>query len=301
VTARLFEDPGELRPVERLATAAGVGLGIAAVAGIDYVTGIELRVHPMYFLPLSVAAWRLGRTAALVTALVCTLSWAFVNYAAGLRYSNTEVWIFNLATQGLSFLTVALLIASLRVAVRHERALSRTDPVTSLPNSRAFHEDAARMLAWCARKRHPVVLGYIDLDDFKAVNDSLGHAAGDRMLRDVGVVLRTSLRGSDLSARLGGDEFAVLLPETTAEEARVLFARLSAALKGVLSTPGLRVTGTIGGVVFPTASDSVEAMLHRADMRMYAAKVAGKDRVEIEVVGDEGPGPPPPPPVPPPQ
>ena len=261
-------------------------IGILVVAAIDFVSGVELRVYPLYYLPLSFAAWYVGRAWTIAAAVLCTLVWAGSNYLAGLRYSTPGIWTFNAAMHGVSFVAVGLLLAQLKLALAHEKELSRLDPLTSLMNGRAFQEEAARMLSVARRRKRPITVAYIDLDGFKAVNDTQGHHAGDELLRTVAAAIRGCIRSSDLGARVGGDEFVLLLPETGPDEARVALDRLRGRLSQALAGAPQPVTTTIGAVVFTTAPGSVEAMVRGADERMYAAKAAGKNRIVLEVVDD---------------
>jgi diguanylate cyclase (GGDEF)-like protein len=128
-------------------------------------------------------------------------------------------------------------------------------------------------------------MAFIDLDDFKAVNDRLGHHGGDEMLRSVAGAVRACTRISDLSARIGGDEFVILLPETGPDQARVALDRLRHVLAQALATTDQAVTASIGAVAFESPPESVEEMVRVADERMYAAKAAGKDRIQLDVVG----------------
>ena len=169
-----------------------------------------------------------------------------------------------------------------------EQGLSRTDPLTSLLNSRAFYEEGDRLLALCRRKGRPITMAYLDLDNFKAVNDERGHQAGDDLLRRVAALLQASIRPSDLAARLGGDEFAVLLPEVGAPDAAVMLERLRSLLADTLGANQPSVSSSIGGVTFVTAPGSVEEMVHQADSRMYLAKTTGKNRVQLEIAGHRG-------------
>ena len=261
-------------------------LGIAVIGGVDFYSGTELRVFPLYYAPISFIAWYRGGREAFIAAVLCSLSWFGSNLLAGLTFSSDSMWIANTLMQGTSFATVGILIASLRAALIRERGLSRTDPLTSLLNSRAFYEEAARLLALCQRKGRPVTVAYLDLDGFKEINDQLGHQAGDGLLKSLAHVLRASSRPSDLVARLGGDEFVFLFPEVGPQDAAVALERLRAALADTLGFRPGHVTGSIGGVTFLSICEDVEAMVRRADARMYAAKEAGKNRVLLEVVGE---------------
>jgi diguanylate cyclase (GGDEF)-like protein len=260
-------------------------LGILAVGVIDYETGVELRVGPLYYVPLSLVAWELERRSVVAAAILCAICLTGSNYLAGQSFSSPGVGWFNFTMQCLSFMVIGLLIAALRGALAHERALSRTDTLTSMLNARTFYEEAARVLALSRRTRHPVALAYLDLDNFKNVNDTLGHRAGDDVLRTVGSIILGCTRKSDVTARVGGDEFAVLMPETDPEHARLACERLRALVAERFARDPCPVTASVGGVAFLTVPDSVDTMVHVADARMYAAKSAGRNRVDLEMVG----------------
>lgn len=258
--------------------------GIAIIGVVDWASGVELRVFPLYFAPISFAAWHRGWSGAVVVAALATASWFASNFLAGRTFSTMSVWMMNTLVQGVSFAFVGLLIATLRTALIRERDIGRIDPVTAVANSRAFYEQGATLLALCRRKRHPVTVAYVDLDHFKAVNDRLGHAAGDELLRRVATLLQRSVRPSDLFARLGGDEFALLLPESNPEEAAAVLERLRRIVTEALASGEPPVTASVGAVTFTTAPETVEEMVREADSRMYAAKRRGRNRVQLEVV-----------------
>lgn len=150
----------------------------------------------------------------MAAASLCALAWLESNYLAGMQFSHPAIWVANMLVHGASFTIVGLLVASLKLALSRERAMGRSDPLCGLLNSRAFYEDSDRLLALCRRGGRPVTLAYLDIDNFKAVNDARGHKAGDNLLCAVAHVLQSSIRSSDLVARLGGDEFAMLLPDS---------------------------------------------------------------------------------------
>jgi predicted signal transduction protein with EAL and GGDEF domain len=180
---------------------------------LDYITGNEIRIFPLYFLPLAWTAKVFGRTGAIFASLLATIIWFIAQFLSGREYSHEYIWLINFITQGTAFLMVTLLMSSLRTALGRERELSRTDALTGLLNSRALHEIAGAELALCHRHKRPAVMAFIDLDNFKSVNDTFGHSRGDKLLCQVATVLVSSVRSADVVARIGGDEFAVFLPE----------------------------------------------------------------------------------------
>lgn len=160
--------------------------------------------------------------------------------------------------------------------------MATTDDLTGLCNRRYFMELAERETARVLRYATPLSLLVIDLDHFKTVNDTFGHAAGDMVLRELAHVLRRELREVDIVGRLGGEEFAVLLPETELEEARRVAERLLSAIRaGRVPVKGgeARFTASIGVTAMSGREGSVGSLLKSADKAMYAAKAEGRDRV----------------------
>jgi diguanylate cyclase (GGDEF)-like protein len=161
--------------------------------------------------------------------------------------------------------------------IRAQETLASTDPLTGIPNRRAFLErvtGAVSDAAW----GHQTVVCLVDLDGFKAVNDAGGHAAGDAMLKAVGIALGGAVRETDTVARLGGDEFAVLADVSVGFSGEVLAERLRAAVAEVGGSSG--VTASVG-VADVEPGDDVGDLMHRADAAMYRSKTAGGDRVSL--------------------
>ncbi|MFN8217277.1 MAG: EAL domain-containing protein [Solirubrobacterales bacterium] len=156
---------------------------------------------------------------------------------------------------------------------RRLRQLANDDPLTGLSNRRRFAERVDEQLRYSMRYGHGGALLFMDLDSFKFINDSFGHATGDRVLRRVGAAIATSIRSTDTAARLGGDEFAVLLPETTEEDAMRVGDKILAAIKRGRDP----IVGASAGIVFYGAerAHSADDLLIAADIALYEAKAAG--------------------------
>src|SRR6185369_11943317 len=157
------------------------------------------------------------------------------------------------------------------------------DSLTGLPNRALFLDRLSHGLSRRRRFRGPLAVLFVDLDDFKTVNDSLGHAAGDDLLKSVAERLARSLRSGDTIARMGGDEFAVLVEEANGRDAPDKVAqRLLAALQPPFSINGseLFVRASVGLTVSTTRNDSAEDLLRNADTAMYTAKANGKNRID---------------------
>ena len=155
------------------------------------------------------------------------------------------------------------------------------DPLTGLFNRRRFDEEVERHLSEAQRYDLHGVLLFMDLDQFKDVNDSRGHRAGDELLSGLARLLQERLRATDVVARLGGDEFAVLLPHTDAEQAQDVAADLLDAIRSqtfVVGGSPLRITASVGMALFPDHAVVAGELLSRADLAMYRAKDEGRDR-----------------------
>lgn len=259
-------------------------VGILAVGYLDYLTGGELRIFPLYFLPLMIAAWYLPKRQAFLFALFAAPIWTIALYFTGYQYSYFFVWGFNCITQSTTFIVVTLLVAHLKESLEREHRLSRMDPLTNLPNSRLFYEEALMLLNLCHRNGRPVTLAYVDLDNFKTVNDTFGHLQGDDLLRQVADAFRDNFRASDLIARMGGDEFIILLPETAATDAEVLLEYFLDCIVALPQFQASAVTASIGAVSCGVAPTEIEQILGAADQLMYSVKRTGKNRVVVEMM-----------------
>jgi diguanylate cyclase (GGDEF)-like protein/PAS domain S-box-containing protein len=173
----------------------------------------------------------------------------------------------------------------LRCALQREQELSRTDTLTKVPNRRAFYETLEAERLRSLRYRHCLTVAYIDLDNFKEVNDSQGHAEGDEVLISVAATLRANLRTSDFVARIGGDEFAVMLPETNPQVSEAVLKKLRLCLLEAMASRNSEVTFSIGAVNFMNPRDPLDTLLQIADGVMYIVKTRGKDGVSVAVVG----------------
>lgn len=162
---------------------------------------------------------------------------------------------------------------------------ARTDPLTGLLNRRAFVEEIRVRLSVARRTVRPSALVYVDVDNFKPVNDTHGHAMGDAVLRRIADRIRRSIRAGDLVARLGGDEFAVWLDEADADGVRkkgLELLKMKADLAEFSGTPDRPLGFSIGAaIVDPVSVETVDELIERADSAMYAAKHGGKGRLFV--------------------
>ena len=156
---------------------------------------------------------------------------------------------------------------------------TRTDPLTGLPNRRAFTVAVAAAIERAAREGSPLSLALLDLDHFKTINDVNGHAEGDRVLAEVGTLLKAHFAGAGMAARYGGEEFAVLVPDAALEQARLQCEFLR---QGIAVLPvGIVVSGSIGVAQWRPGEEPAQTIA-RADEALDRAKRGGRDRVEVD-------------------
>ena len=163
---------------------------------------------------------------------------------------------------------------------REARQLAETDALTGFFNQRYFHETLRREALRAQRYDRQLALLIIDLDDFKAVNDRIGHLAGDAVLAQVAEQLRNEIRSVDIGCRVGGDEFGVIMPESTSEDASQLFQRMHDAVS-TMSVPGGSRVRISAGIAELRHGETAAGLFERADSALYRAKDLGKDRATI--------------------
>ncbi len=258
---------------------------IAAVGAIDFLTGARISFSVFYLIPVAIAAWSGGVKFALGASAFAAFVWFGAELASSRLDSNIFVYVWNFCARLLFLLLVAVLLARLRLMLQRERSLSRTDPLTGLLNIRAFRELAEAEVGRRNRYPQPLSLAFIDVDDFKRVNDAAGHRAGDRLLARIAEVIRSNLRVTDAVARYGGDEFVVLLPSADQLSARATVDKLSGKLREAMSGERWPVTLSIGVITCePGTPIAVDAMLERADRLMYEVKTATKGNTAFATV-----------------
>jgi diguanylate cyclase (GGDEF)-like protein len=175
----------------------------------------------------------------------------------------------------------APVLANLRnLAIAELRAA--TDSLTGLPNARAVQDTLKRVVAQASRMVWPLGAVLLDLDHFKEVNDTFGHARGDEVLAAVGVALGSVVRESDFVGRYGGEEFIILLPDTGRDGAVGVCERLRTAFAEIRVLEGDRsVTASFGVAAFPEDAPDATRLVRNADRALYRAKANGRDRVEV--------------------
>ena len=272
-----------------LAQAAAVPLAVAIALAAPLV-GPDVGFDFLCLWPLGLLTWGAGPAAGFALAIVCAVAslgaGLTVHVARGDVAANLALHLWNFAVELGVFGSQTAVLAVLRGRMRQEHGLALTDEVTGIANRRGFEEALDREIERARRQGRPVTLVYLDVDDFKQLNDRFGHAAGDDVLRTVGATLKAGTRRLDTPARLGGDEFALLLPDTSPQAAAALVERLRRWLGSALAGRGHSTSLSMGAVTFEVAPSSGPEMVALADGAMYRAKRAGKGSIQLEVAGD---------------
>jgi diguanylate cyclase (GGDEF)-like protein len=158
---------------------------------------------------------------------------------------------------------------------------AQTDELTGLKNRRAFFERAQLLLNDCQKKRLPLCAVMLDMDHFKHINDTYGHQVGDQVLRQMGVVISTCFRDTDVCGRMGGEEFAILLPDTSIEVALEIAEQLIRSISGVMSGPVHRISASVGVAAMEMHDNDLQSLMNNADKALYRAKARGRNQVVV--------------------
>ena len=258
-------------------------LGVGVIAALDYAVGNEISLSVFYLCPVGIACWYAGRRSGALMAVISTFSALAGEFSEGHLFARPGIMLWNGFLHLGFMLVVVYLLGRLHVNIENERELARSDPVTGLSNARAFLEQLTHHLTLAAREGQPISLAYLDLDDFKRINDENGHTEGDRVLRLVAHTLITSVRRTDLVARLGGDEFALLITGADQNAAEKIIAKVRLLLQKAFNSEQASITCSIGCITFKEQLPSADDALKSADLLMYSVKNQGKNAVAFKV------------------
>lgn len=260
----------------------GITLALVGIIGYaDYVTGNEISFSVFFLVPISLITLQ-DRGSGYVIALLSAAVWLVNDLISGTVYTHPLIPYWNATVRLIYFLLHATLLSTLVSMLRHEHSLARQDSLTTAANWRHFEETAELELQRARQSGLPITLAYLDLDNFKQVNDTLGHAVGDELLQNVVHTLQRTTRHQDVVARLGGDEFALLLPGIGRHEVQPVLQRICRSLQELFADlKTVAVTASIGAITFTRIPPTLEEMIQKADHLMYEVKSSGKNQCRL--------------------
>ncbi len=250
---------------------------IGIIGLIDYYIPAEIDISIFYLIPIGIVTWMIGKNSGFLASFISSCTCFIVNQEPGRNFLHPLVPYWNTLVNFCFFLLFVYLLSQIKVQLITLKKLTQTDALTGLKNRIFFQNIANNEINRARRFQEPLTLAYLDIDDFKTVNDQFGHIVGDNLLCIVGNTAINNLRKFDVFARLGGDEFAILLPKTGYEAAQAVLQRLQTMLLASMRTEGWSVTFSIGAITFINPPNSVNEMLDKVDNVMYGAKRNGKN------------------------
>lgn len=261
----------------------GVSLLLVAIAAVfDLLTGTDINLWLLYLAPVALCAWFARPWLGFAIASVSAITTLLVDLLSGTHYLHRMSAYWNAAVELLMFLAVWRTLVLLKQAYRQARDLARTDHLTGVANSRYFTEILSLELEYAHRHNRSLSLAYLDIDNFKQVNDRNGHAVGDALLRLVAQTMKQAVRANDLVARVGGDEFAILFREAGHEQVRAVMDRIKYQLSRLAVQNDWPVSFSAGVVSCTGSPCLADELIKRADRLMYAVKASGKNMVKYD-------------------
>jgi diguanylate cyclase (GGDEF)-like protein len=251
---------------------------------LDFITG-PYTFLIFYVIPVFLSAWFVDKSFGIAAALACVSASIIANITAR-EPVHLNVWYFFWDTiAGSSYLVLlSLMFSTLKEKLDREKLLAHLDPLTGALNRARFYELAAYEIEKSRRYGRPFTIAYLDIDNFKLVNDRFGHPVGDEVLRAFAGSVRENARTTDLLTRMGGDEFVILFPETGAEGAGIALRNIHRKFLTRMENKNWDVTFSVGSITYNTPPGSVEEMIKKADDLMYAAKKSGRNATRHQVV-----------------
>jgi len=251
---------------------------------LDHLTGPDFSFSIFYLIPIFLAAWAMGKRAGMIIAAANGLIFFLLNAISKPGHLTVFIGYWDSAVIFGFYLIFAYMLWTVKNGFDHEKELARTDSLTGVANGRAFMEIASLELERAQRYKHPLAMAYLDLDNFKTINDQFGHKTGDLLLYKVAQTIQSAIRKTDVVARLGGDEFAILMPETESEPAPAVVDRIQKKLIEEMKINGWNVTFSIGAALFLNPPASVDELIKITDDAMYSIKNNGKNLVKHVII-----------------
>jgi diguanylate cyclase (GGDEF)-like protein len=260
----------------------GVCIFIIILTLLNFYTRSEVALSILLIVPIYIVAWYVGPFSSIIISFVSAISWDLNDIYSGIAFSHYVVPYLNTLIRFNVFTIICLFLMEIKEQLNQIGYLADTDGLTGLANNRFFHENIKIEAMRNKRYKRPFTIAYMDVDNFKTVNDTNGHDTGDRLLRDIANTLRTNVRNTDIIARIGGDEFAVLLPETDYSGSEKALNKISNSLQMTMNLNRWPVTFSFGAITFNEALIDSKHMAKAVDNVLYKVKNSGKNNISHE-------------------
>ena len=248
------------------------------VGFFDHMTGTEINFFIFYAAPIWVATWYISKYQGVIFSLISMITWYSLILYSEKEYSSGFIPLWNGLIRLTFFMFIVYALTNIKEKLRLEELNADYDSLTGLLNGRGFRERLTILFPMLQRDEKKYTVAFIDLDNFKKVNDTMGHAEGDKVLKTVGEVMISNLRKSDLVSRLGGDEFIIFLPDTDINHSKTVMENMKQKLDMAVEENNWPIGFSIGVCVFDSATDT-ESAIKTTDAVMYDIKRTGKNNI----------------------
>jgi diguanylate cyclase (GGDEF)-like protein len=257
---------------------------VIILALIDHLTGYEISFSIFYLIPILVIVWFSRFRNAVLIAFLSSVAWLTADITSGHRYTHVLIPLWNMLMRLTVFVIIVFMSIRVKKELELEKTLSRLDILTGLNNARSFMEKTEIEKNRSLRFKRPFTIAYIDIDNFKQINDTFGHSKGDSLLQELGKVIGENIRAYDIAARLGGDEFIIFLPETNKEQAQEAVNKIKTCVEKILCQHLSTLTLSIGVVTVANPAYPIEGIIKIADDLMYSVKNDSKNGIKYRML-----------------
>jgi len=260
---------------------------VIVIGYADFLTSYEISWEILYFISIFFSAWYDGKNTSILIAILSGISWLIANIYSRHSSPNQMILFFNALGMTITFIFFALLFSKIRKILRNERRLVRRDFLTGLLNSKGFYEYLENEIERFKRYKSPFTVVYMDIDNFKQLNDRIGHLEADKIIKEIAYRIRSYFYSVDTVARLGGDEFGFLLVKVNSKKSKLIMERLKDKLLQFVNNKNLPITFSYGVATFESDLSikdlSPTELVKIADDLMYKSKKNGKNRITYKV------------------
>lgn len=254
---------------------------IMGIALADYLIGDLLSLYLLYIFPIIYLGLYSTRFQSILAALISCLLWIFVDFKLGYFTNGYMYSTIEFFSRLIIFESIAFSVSAYQQAYKALELQAFHDEKTGAYNYRAFLEVGYKELELAQRAEKVASLAYFDMDNFKSVNDNLGHVKGDEVLKIFSQIVSDSIRSSDLFARIGGDEFVVLFIGSTPQQSLPILSKIQKEFNETMKKDGHMTTVSIGVISTGNEKD-LDKLTNAADLLMYQAKEEGKNKIITE-------------------